>query len=172
MDGRLWEAMQFVKVILLLPYFSGAGLWQCHFFVFETVTWYFYSLTHRTEADLKHVTRRAMRSDKSAIFYGVFVAVLCLLGFSGNAFIREGKTLDSVALPKEKALPRRSSNSINYDRIRYPAHMSRGKYENWQNAYRFSPGDLSCIVFTDRAHEIIVMTTSHLQCNHALLSPC
>ena len=71
-----------------------------------------------------------MRSDKFAVFFGVLVAVLCLLGFSGNAFIREGKTLDSVALPKEKALPRRSGNSINYDRIRYPAHMSRGKYEN------------------------------------------
>jgi len=32
-------------------------------------------------------------------------------------------------LSKEEALPRRSSNGINYDRIRYPAPSSRGKYE-------------------------------------------
>lgn len=70
-----------------------------------------------------------MQSDKSAVFFGVLVAVLCVLALSGDAFIREGRTLDLIALPKEKALPRRSSSSINHERIRYPAHISRGKYE-------------------------------------------
>lgn len=70
-----------------------------------------------------------MQSDKPAVFFGVLVAVLCVLGLSGDAFIREGRTLDLMALSKEKALPRRSSSSINHERIRYLAHRSRGKYE-------------------------------------------
>ena len=121
--------MQFAKVNLLLPYF----LWRCYmavsFSVFESVH-IFYSLIHRTKGAFKDLSGRAMQSDKPAVFFGVLVAVLCLLGLSGNAFIREGRTLDSVALAKEKTLPRRSSNSINYDRIRYPANILRGKYEN------------------------------------------
>ena len=129
MDGFLGQAMQFAKVNLLLPYF----LWRCYmavsFSVFESVN-IFYSLIHRTKGTFKDLSGRAMQSDKPAVFFGVLVAVLCLLGFSGNAFIREGRTLDSVALAKEKTLPRRSSNSINYHRIRYPAHILRGKYKN------------------------------------------
>ena len=121
--------MQFVKVNLLLTYFSCRCFMAVSFSVFKSVN-IFYSLIHRTEGAFKDVSGRAMQSDKPAVVFGVLVAVLCLLGFPGNGFIREGRTLDSVSLPKEKALPRRSSNSINYDRIRYPADILRGKYKN------------------------------------------
>lgn len=86
-------------------------------------------MIHRTAGAFKDVSEGVMQSDRPTVFFCVLVAFLCVLGFSGNAFIREGRTLDSVALPKEKVLPSRSSNSMSYDRIRYPEHISRGKYE-------------------------------------------
>lgn len=95
-------------------------------------------MIHRAAEAFRDVFGRVMQSNKPAVFFGVLVAVLCVISFSGNAFIREGKTLDSIAFPKEKVLPRSSSYSINHDRIRYPAHISKGKYE--KNLKRFRPG--------------------------------
>ena len=104
-----------------------------------------------------------MQSEKPTVFFGVLVAILCVLGFSGNAFIREGRTLDSIALPKENVLPRRSSNSINHDRIRYPAHISKGKYERTFNA---SDQVICSLLFSlnEPMEVLIVVTTKgHLQ---------
>ena len=132
MNSWMDMGLEICKSYLIVTTFCGTFLW------WNVIFCIFYSLIHRATGAFIDVSGRVMQSNKPAAFFGVLVAVLCVLGFSGNAFIREGRTLDTIAFPKEKVLPRRSSNYINHDRIRYPAHISKGKYE--KNLKRFRPG--------------------------------
>ncbi|KAL9950952.1 hypothetical protein ACROYT_G043527 [Oculina patagonica] len=69
----------------------------------------------------------AMPSAKTShVILVVFVAVLCVLSLSGEAFLREGRTMDQKPFLKKKALPRRSRSSINQGRNGYETDLLRG----------------------------------------------
>ena len=69
-----------------------------------------------------------MQSDKTGrVILVVLFAVLCVLNLSGDAYIREGRTMDLKAFLKKKALLRNSRSGINHERKGYATSILRGK---------------------------------------------
>lgn len=77
---------------------------------------------------IKDISGGAMQSAKTAhVILVVLFAVLCVFSLSGDAFLREGRTMDLKPFLKKKAFPRSSRSSISHGRNGYKTDMLRGK---------------------------------------------
>ena len=67
-----------------------------------------------------------MQSDNTAhAILIVFFGVLCVLSLSGDAFLREGRTMELKALLRKRAFPKSSRTSIHHKKYGYETDVIR-----------------------------------------------
>lgn len=72
----------------------------------------------------KDVSGETMQSDKTArVILVVLFAVFCVFNLCGDAFIREGRTIDLKAFLRKKAFPKSSRSSIIHRRNGYQTNV-------------------------------------------------